>query len=238
MSPQAELAPTDAEDRRFPAYLGFTAGVVDAAGWLTLGGLFTAHITGNLVVIAAATLNGRNVHPMQIVSLPVFVLVAAAIGFFAATTPWISRRLEEALLALQLVLLLCAGALAQAAHASQDPYGLKASIVAVLAVAAMASQNALLHLSRDRAPATAVMTGNLIVITLSLVACVRAPSARRRNALALLRSTWPTLAGFLSGCVVGASAVRLWADGAWFVAASATALIWQLRRRTSPLVAS
>jgi uncharacterized membrane protein YoaK (UPF0700 family) len=230
VSAQAEPTQTGDEDRRFPAYLGFTAGVVDAAGWLTLGGLFTAHITGNLVVIAAAALDGRNVHPMQIASLPVFVLVAALIGF-AATTPRMSKRLEEALLAMQLALLLCAGALAQIAHASQDPYGLKAGIVAVLAVTAMASQNALLHLSRERAPATAVMTGNLIVITLSLVAALTAPGARRSKALTVLRSTWPILVGFLLGCAVGAAAVRLWADGAWFVAASATAAIWRDRRQ-------
>ena len=36
-----------------PFVLGATAGAVDVIGFLALGGLFTAHITGNIVVLAA-----------------------------------------------------------------------------------------------------------------------------------------------------------------------------------------
>ena len=39
-----------------PAVLGMTAGAVDVTGFLALGGLFTAHITGNLVILAAIML--------------------------------------------------------------------------------------------------------------------------------------------------------------------------------------
>ena len=36
-----------------PAVLSTTAGAVDVIGFQALGGLFTAHITGNVVVLAA-----------------------------------------------------------------------------------------------------------------------------------------------------------------------------------------
>jgi Protein of unknown function (DUF1275) len=42
------------------AVLSTTAGAVDVVGFLALGGLFTAHITGNLVVVAAHYATGRS----------------------------------------------------------------------------------------------------------------------------------------------------------------------------------
>jgi hypothetical protein len=46
-------------DWLLPAVLSTTAGAVDVIGFLTLGGLLTAHITGNLVVLAAHYVIGR-----------------------------------------------------------------------------------------------------------------------------------------------------------------------------------
>ena len=40
--------------------LGFNAGYVDTAGFLALGGLFTAHVTGNFVTLGAALIQGTS----------------------------------------------------------------------------------------------------------------------------------------------------------------------------------
>jgi Zn-dependent protease with chaperone function len=44
--------------RALPFLLGVIAGATDIIGFLGLGGLFTAHITGNLVVLAAHIVAG------------------------------------------------------------------------------------------------------------------------------------------------------------------------------------
>jgi uncharacterized membrane protein YoaK (UPF0700 family) len=42
-----------------PGVLSVTAGSVDVISFLGLGGLFAAHITGNLVILAAHIVTGR-----------------------------------------------------------------------------------------------------------------------------------------------------------------------------------
>ena len=43
---------------RFSQLLSFNAGYVDTAGFLALGGLFTAHVTGNFVTLGATLVHG------------------------------------------------------------------------------------------------------------------------------------------------------------------------------------
>jgi len=69
-------------ERRLPAVLSVIAGMVDAIGFLSLG-LFTAHVTGNLVIIAALLLRGGPPHLAQILAVPVFMLAVAAAWLIA-----------------------------------------------------------------------------------------------------------------------------------------------------------
>src|SRR5580658_7085079 len=67
-----------------PTVLSLIAGSVDVICFLGLGGLFTAHITGNLVILAAHVANGGSAQLAPILSVPVFVAVLAMTRLLAS----------------------------------------------------------------------------------------------------------------------------------------------------------
>src|SRR5260221_2648789 len=55
--------------------LSITAGCTDIIGFLGLNGLLTAHITGNLVILAAHIVGGGEAQIAPMLSVPVFILI-------------------------------------------------------------------------------------------------------------------------------------------------------------------
>ena len=203
---------------RLPAALSFIAGVTDVTSWLLLGGLFTAHITGNLVVLAADAVTGTPPHLAAVLALPAFVLVTVAATWVARAFGTHRARTRGALLGAQAVLLLAAAVLSFAGRASAHPDGVLAVSIGLCAVCAMAAQNAYLHLVPAKAYSTAVMTGNLVAATIAgadlLLGRGSSSGARER-----WTGSWPLLAGFVGGCLVGAAASTLLGDHAAVVPA-------------------
>ena len=64
---------------RLPSLLSVIAGMVDVIGFLSLGKPFTAHVTGNLVVIAALLVRGGPPNMAQILAVPVFIGAVGAV---------------------------------------------------------------------------------------------------------------------------------------------------------------
>jgi uncharacterized membrane protein YoaK (UPF0700 family) len=62
-----------------PAILSMTPGAVGVIGFLALGGLFSAHITGNLVIVAAHYATGRFGEVGPILAVPVFIVVLGVV---------------------------------------------------------------------------------------------------------------------------------------------------------------
>ncbi len=63
--------------RLLPFVLSVIAGCSDVISFVGLGGLFTAHITGNLVVLAAHVLSGEPAQVALILSVPIFIAALA-----------------------------------------------------------------------------------------------------------------------------------------------------------------
>ena len=83
MVTRAGLAPELRGGWLLPAVLSTTAGAVDVIGFLALGGLFTAHITGNVVVLAAHYVTGCFSEAGPLLAVPVFVLVLGVVTLAA-----------------------------------------------------------------------------------------------------------------------------------------------------------
>jgi uncharacterized membrane protein YoaK (UPF0700 family) len=198
-----------------PAVLSTVAGAVDAIGFLALGGLFTAHITGNVVIVAAHYVTGAFAEVSPLLSVPVFVAVLGLVTLVAAAFDKVGYRPRRELLVLHAALLASCLGLGVGFGPFGDVDSPMAVLVGMLAVAAMATQNALARLALPGAPSTAVMTTNITQLTIDLVTvasiCEQPADmgrARRRAGVTL-----PCVVGFVVGCAAGAALELHW--GLW-----------------------
>src|ERR1700730_7595358 len=121
--PELILPSTDASfaRKRLTFALSVVAGSVDVIGFLALDGLFTAHITGNIVVLAARFVAGGQADLSHLLAVPVFMLVLGLTRLLAA---WLERARIPSLsplLLLELVLLVGFAAVGLGAGHAYDP---------------------------------------------------------------------------------------------------------------------
>ena len=154
--------------RLLPFVLSLIAGSVDVIGFLGLDGLFTAHITGNLVVLAAHIVAGSDASVSLVISVPVFVVALAATRLLAARLELSGFAPLSPLLLLQFVLICGFLAIACAPDPRVNANTPGMIIAAMLGVSAMAVQNALVRIVLTGAPSTAVLTTNITLVTMDL----------------------------------------------------------------------
>jgi uncharacterized membrane protein YoaK (UPF0700 family) len=185
------------------AVLSMTAGTVDVVGFLALGGLFVAHITGNLVVLAAHYITGGFSQTGPLMSVPVFIAVLGAVIWLSPTKA--AHGALRTLLIMHAILLFGFFGLAVACGPFSNPDGATAVTVGMLGVAAMATQNALVKLDLPGFPSTAVLTTNTVQLTINLATLLR--GNRRTEEIAQARCgaqmTFSAFSGFVVGCTVG-----------------------------------
>src|ERR1700732_4501673 len=68
--PQTQRVPATLAGRALPFILSLISGSTDIIGFLGLNGLFTAHVTGNIVIIAAHIIAGERTTLSAILAVP------------------------------------------------------------------------------------------------------------------------------------------------------------------------
>ena len=194
--------------------LSVTAGSVDVIGFLGLRGLFIAHITCNLVILAAHIAANDEAPLANIISFPVFIVALAVTRLLASGLERMHVTLLRPLLFLQFLLLTGSLALCVGGGSRPDLNAANAIVAGMLGVSAMAVQNAVVQISFKESPSTCVMTTNTTRFVLDLGEVligrsrndgVKAGERAKRSGLAI--------AGFVVGCGLGAgcqAVIGLW----------------------------
>jgi uncharacterized membrane protein YoaK (UPF0700 family) len=173
--------------------MDFLAGYIDTLGFVALFGLFTAHVTGNFVLIAAALADpAQTPSLLKLLAFPAFILGVAA------------ARLPVYLL--QLVLLagfMVCGMLGEPVGRHVGPFAFAAGL---LGAAAMGAHSAASKLLLANLAPTSMMTGNVTQLVSDSVDRLRGAAGAATRARCA-KFFWPVLA-FALGCAAAAFAYR------------------------------
>jgi uncharacterized membrane protein YoaK (UPF0700 family) len=188
--------------------LGFNAGYVDTAGFLALGGLFAAHVTGNFVTLGAALIHGSAGIVSKLLALPVFC-VAVLLTRLASNALMARQQVPmRSLIAAQVLLLALAAALMLGFGPFADSDAVPAFAAGMLMVCAMAVQNAMQRMHLPQMPPSTLMTGNTTQVMIDLADMIKGglPGEVRSAAMGRLRKMLPAIATFAMGCALAALA--------------------------------
>ncbi|GAA0766251.1 DUF1275 domain-containing protein [Ideonella azotifigens] len=195
------LAPSPMSSTRATALgvgLGFVAGHVDTVGFVALFGLFTAHVTGNFVLIGSTLAHAGGSVTLKLLVFPAFVLAVAATRLLSLALGRRGMPLLRPLLSLQLLLLAGFMVLGWAASPVEQPPGALGMWAGVLGAAAMGVQNAAAKLALGQLVPTTVMTGNVTQLVIDAVDLLRGASD------AVLRERMRRFVGPILAFTVGA----------------------------------
>ena len=205
--------------------MGFLAGYVDTLGFIALFGLFTAHVTGNFVLIAAALADpAQTPSPLKLLAFPAFILGVAAARLLVAGCERRGTSAVKPVYLLQLVLLtgfMVCGMLGEPVARHIGPFAFAAGL---LGAAAMGAHSAASKLLLTNLAPTSMMTGNVTQLVIDTVDRLRGAADAATKARCA-KFFWPVLA-FALGCAAAAFAFR--AFGFVALAVPVAILCWHL----------
>jgi uncharacterized membrane protein YoaK (UPF0700 family) len=192
--------------------MGFVAGFVDTCGFIALFGLFTAHVTGNFVLIGAALVEQAPGLVTKLLALPVFMATVALAHLAITRGAMAPSGRKRAVLVAQALFLVAFMALGVAATPVEDPDHLLPALAGLSGVVAMAIQNAAARSVFAALAPTTVMTGNVTQVLMDLVDLLKGgdgvTAARGR-----LGKMVPVVLAFTVGA--GGGALGVWQVGFW-----------------------
>jgi uncharacterized membrane protein YoaK (UPF0700 family) len=191
--------------RNISLLLTFVAGYCDTVTFLAANEVFSAHVTGNFIVLAHDLVNRSDGATWtKLLTFPVFVAAVMAGGWLVGQWPR-----EYLLLRVEGGLLLLGGGLAFAFLRGAPDHPLLLHLVTMIIVFAMGIQNAFSRIfSKETFGPTTVMTGTVTQASLDLLGSLtnRFTDAAKRESL---KKQSVMITGFLLGCLLGAVAARL-----------------------------
>lgn len=195
-----------ARDTAIGSGLAFVAGFVDAAAFIALTGLFTAHVTGNFVLIGAELISTSTGVLAKLLALPIFVVSVAITRLIALALERRGSSPLRPLLALEAAVLIAFAIAGAAMSPLGSPDGAKAIGVGMLGVAAMGVQNGIGRLVIGHLAATTVMTVNVTQAVIDLTD--RLCGAKLSEQVSTrLRRTLSAVLAFAAGALAGAFGV-------------------------------
>lgn len=199
--------------------LSAIAGYVDAAGFLALFGMFTAHITGDL--IAGSAVVGDKMSKglgLKLAAIPIFM---ASVALATLLTRAVRSRGGAPIVSLLALMTAALGAFCAAGVFLKPlmvgPDNWAVAVVGSTGIAAMAIQNMLMRDALSGWSPTTIMTGNLTRVSIHMVEYAFPPSeadtlkrasVREEATSHLLKFGLPLL-GFVAGASLSAWLTRM-----------------------------
>lgn len=194
--------------------LSFNAGYVDTMGFLTLAGLFTAHVTGNFVTLGAASVFGTSGGLAKLLALPVFCLVVLLTGLLLLRMKQGRAEKIRLLLLAQLVFLTVAAIMAILHGTLQRGDQWAEVSIGMTLVIAMAIQNGLHRVHLGKMPPTTLMTGTTTQIMLDAAELLHGSTTTDRSVvIGRMKRMITNLVAFAIGCAAAAGALIVF--GIW-----------------------
>lgn len=185
--------------------MGFLAGYVDTLGFIALFGLFTAHVTGNFVLIAVSMADpAQTPSLLKLLAFPAFILGVAAARLLVAGCERRGSSAVKPSYILQLVLLLGFMACGMLAEPVGGSAGALAMAAGLLGAAAMGAHSAASKLLLTHLAPTSMMTGNVTQLVIDATDWLRGAADGATKARCG-KFFWPVLA-FALGCAAAAFA--------------------------------
>jgi uncharacterized membrane protein YoaK (UPF0700 family) len=194
-------------NRHEDTVLALIAGYVDTVGFIALFGLFTAHVTGNFVLIGAEVSGVGQGVLLKLLAFPSFI---AGIAISSVLFKFLERNhsadAASALYLLQAVLLAAFLVTGWLAAPITDTSAAIVLVCGVLGTMAMGVQNARGRLLQTTGLPNTVMTGNVTQVVLDVIELIHRGThgGHAQQVSERLRWTFAAMGGFAAGAIIGA----------------------------------